>query len=319
MQLRGTMPIALALALALIAPAAASAAKKPGATTGAAASIAPTTATLNGRVDPNNAATTYFFQLGTTSLYGTNTAVTAAGGGANPRAVSVPLSGLAPATTYHYRIVAQNRLGITRGEHKTFKTKPQPLGLSLAATPNPVPIGKPTVLGGQLTGTNNAGRQIVLESNPWPYVQGFLPVGNALVTDAAGNFAFSLLSVPVTTQFQVHVAARPEVASTALFVGAALRVGTGKKKTARYRHSATVRFRGSISPQNDGGRVSIQKLSGGVWVEKANTVAEDAGESGSRYAKSVRIHTSGKFRIVAEAAGQYASGIGRTVVIKAPR
>ena len=319
MQLRRTTPIGLALALALIAPAAASAAKKPGVTTGAAASIAPTTATLNGRVDPNNAATTYFFQLGTTSLYGVNTAVTAAGGGADARAVSVPLTGLAPATTYHYRIVAQNRLGISRGAHKTFKTKPQPLGLSLAATPNPVPIGKPTVLSGQLTGTNNAGRQVVLQGNAFPYLTGFQPVGNAIVTDAAGNFTFALLSVPVTTQFQVHVAQRPEIASPPLVVGAALRVGTGKKKVARYRHSATVRFRGSISPQNDGGRVSIQKLSGGVWVEKSNTVAADAGETGSRYAKSVRIHTSGKFRVVAEATGQYASGIGRTVVIKAPR
>jgi len=72
MLLRGTMLIAVALAL--LAPAAASAATKPGARTGSAASITPTTATLNGRVDPNNAATTYFFQYGTTSLYGTNTA-----------------------------------------------------------------------------------------------------------------------------------------------------------------------------------------------------------------------------------------------------
>ena len=319
MQLRRTLPIALALALALIAPAAASAAKKPGATTGGAASITPTTATLNGRVDPNNAATTYFFQLGTTSLYGVNTAVTAAGEGANGAAVSVPLTGLAPATTYHYRIVAQNRLGITRGQHKTFKTKPQPLALSLAATPNPVAPGKPTVLAGQLTGTNNASRDIVLQSNAFPYLAGFQPVGNAVVTDAAGNFAFTLLSVPVTTQFRVYIAQRPDIASAPLVVGAALRVGTSKKKTARYRHSVTVRFRGSISPQYDGGRVSIQKLSGGVWVEKSNTVASDAGDSVSRYEKSVRIQTSGKFRIVAEATGQYTSGVGRTVVIKAPR
>ena len=167
------MPIALALALALIAPAAASAAKKPGATTGAAASVTPTTATLNGRVDPNNAATTYFFQLGTTSLYGTNTAVTAGGRRApTPARSACRSAGLAPATTYHYRIVAQNRLGITRGEHKTFKTKPQPLGLSLAATPNPVPTGKPTVLAGQLTGTNNAGRQSRVAEQPVP-----LPAG----------------------------------------------------------------------------------------------------------------------------------------------
>ena len=319
MQLRRTTPIALALALALLAPAAASAAKKPGATTGAAASITPSTATLNGRVDPNNAATTYFFQIGTTSLYGSNTAVTAAGGGANPRAVSVPVSGLAPATTYHYRIVAQNSLGMTKGAHRTFKTKPQPLGVTLAATPNPAKAGTPTVLAGQLTGTNNANRGVVLQSNPFPYLQGFANVGNALITDAAGNFTFQLLALPVTTQFRVVMTQNPAVVSPVVVAGAALRVGTSKKKVARYRHSVTVRFRGSVSPQFDGGGISIQRLQGGVWVEKAHTFAKDAGDSRSRYRKLLRVRHSGQYRVVAQSDGQYVSGTGRTVTIRAPR
>ena len=105
-----------------------------------------------------------------------------------------------------------------------------------------------------------------------------------------------------------------------LVVGAALRVGTGKKKTARYRHSATVRFRGSISPQNDGGRVSIQKLQRRRLGREGQHRRQGRRRVRARATrKSVRIHTSGKFRVVAEAAGQYASGIGRTVVIKAPR
>ena len=316
-MLRGTL--LFALALALLAPGTAGAADKPGATTGAAASIAPTTATLNGRVDPNKVATTYFFQYGTTSLYGATTAVTAAGNGANNVAVSVPVAGLAPATTYHYRLVAQNSAGITRGEHKTFKTRPQPLGLSLAAAPNPVHSGKSTVLAGQLTGTNSANRGVVLQSNPFPYLQGFVNVGNALVTDAAGNFAFPVLSVPVTTQYRVVMTQRPEVVSPVALVGVALRVGTDKKKVARYRHSVTVRFRGSIWPQNDGGGVSIQKLQKGVWVEKAHTFAKEAGDSVSRYRKLVRIQSSGQFRVVAQAAGAYVEGAGRTVTIRAPR
>ena len=54
-MLRGA--ILLAAVLALTAPAAASAAK-PAATTGGAASIAESSVTLNGRVDPNGKATT---------------------------------------------------------------------------------------------------------------------------------------------------------------------------------------------------------------------------------------------------------------------
>jgi hypothetical protein len=317
MLLRGTMLIAVVLAL--LAPAAASAASKPGARTGAAASITPTTATLNGRVDPNRAETTYFFQYGTTSLYGTNTAATPAGSGAHAAHVSVPIAGLAPATKYHYRIVAQNRFGIKRGDRRTFTTKRQPLGVTLAANPNPIAPGASTTLGGQLTGTNNANREVVLQSNPFPYTQGFLKAGNPQVTDASGNFAFPVLSMPVTTQFKVVLAQRPEVTSPIVVVGAALQVKTDTKKVARGRRSVTVRFRGSVSPQNDGGRVSIQKFRSGTWTEIAHTRAKDDGSSKSRYKTRVKIFRSGKFRVVAEAVGQYVTGAGRAISISVRR
>jgi hypothetical protein len=309
----------VAVAVALLAPAAASAASKPGVRTGGAASITMNSATLNGRVDPNNAETTYFFQYGTTSLFGTNTAVAAAGSGANGVAVSVPISGLAPATKYHYRLVAQNRFGITKGERRTFTTKRQPLGVTLAANPNPVAPGAATTLAGVLSGTNNANRDVVLQSNPFPYTQGFLNAGNPQVTDAAGNFSFPVLSVPVTTQYRVVLAQRPEVTSPIVVVGAALQVRTDTEKVARHRHSVSVRFRGSVSPQNDGGRVDVQKFRNGVWTEIAHTRAKDAGSSKSVYDTRVRIFRSGLFRTVAEAEGQYVTGAGRAIRIKVRR
>jgi hypothetical protein len=307
------------VAVALLAPAAASAASKPGVRTGGAASITMNSATLNGRVDPNNAETTYFFQYGTTSLFGTNTAAASAGSGANGLAVSVPISGLAPATKYHYRLVAQNRFGITKGERRTFTTKRQPLGVTLAANPNPVAPGAATTLAGVLSGTNNANRDVVLQSNPFPYTQGFVNAGNAQVTDAAGNFSFPVLSVPVTTQYRVVLAQRPEVTSPIVVVGAALQVRTDTDKVARHRHSVSVRFRGSVSPQNDGGRVGIQKFRNGVWTEIAHTRAKDAGSSKSVYNTRVRIFRSGLFRTVAEAEGQYVTGAGRAISIKVRR
>jgi hypothetical protein len=309
----------VAVAVALLAPVAASAASKPGVRTGGAASITMNSATLNGRVDPNNAETTYFFQYGTTSLFGTNTAVAAAGSGANGVAVSVPISGLAPATKYHYRLVAQNRFGITKGERRTFTTKRQPLGVTLAANPNPVAPGAATTLAGVLSGTNNANRDVVLQSNPFPYTQGFLNAGNPQVTDAAGNFSFPVLSVPVTTQYRVVLAQRPEVTSPIVVVGAALQVRTDTEKVARHRHSVSVRFRGSVSPQNDGGRVDVQKFRNGVWTEIAHTRAKDAGSSKSVYDTRVRIFRSGLFRTVAEAEGQYVTGAGRAIRIKVRR
>jgi hypothetical protein len=62
------------LVLGLLVPAAAGAAvSKPEARTLGASGRTPTAATLSGTVNPNGTATTYFFQFGTTSLYGTNT------------------------------------------------------------------------------------------------------------------------------------------------------------------------------------------------------------------------------------------------------
>jgi hypothetical protein len=315
---RGTMLVAVAAAL-LLAPATASAAARPAVKTGGVSSVTFSSATLNGKVDANNAATTYFFQIGTTSLYGSNTAVTPIGSGANPRRVSVAVAGLAPSTRYHYRIVAQNSHGIRKGADRTFKTRLQPLGVTLAANPPTVAPGGAATLAGQLTGTNKANRDVVLQSNPWPYTQGFANVGNPQVTDAAGNYSFPVLSVPVTTQFRVLLRQRPEVVSPIVVLGAALQVRTKARKVARHRHSVSVRFRGGVSPQNDGGRVDIQKLRNGVWTTIAHTRAKDAGSSKSRYKTRVRIFRSGQFRVVAEAEGQYVSGAGRTIKLKVRR
>jgi hypothetical protein len=302
----------------LLAPAAAQAAR-PGVTTGGVSNVTFNSATLNGRVDPNRAETSYFFQYGTTRVALTNTGATSAGAGRNGRAVSVAIGGLAPFTRYHYRLVAQNPDGTTIGGWRRFTTRRQPLGVTLAANPNPIAPGGSTTLGGQLTGTNNAGRDVVLQSNPFPYTQGFLNASNPQVTDMAGNFAFPVLSTPVTTQFRVVLAQRPEVTSPIVVLGAALQVRTRTRKVERHRHSVSVRFRGDVTPQNDGGRVSIQKFRNNTWVEIAHTRAKDAGSRRSRFRTRVRLFRSGLYRAVAETEGAYVTGAGRAIRIRIRR
>ena len=132
---RATCWIIAALAASLALPGLAQAqATKPSVSTGAAANLTPATATLLGRVTPNGAQTTFVFQYGLTKLYTAATPVTAAGAGGAAISVTGDLAGLAPATTYHYRLVAINRVGTRNGADRTFKTQPQPLGLTLAAT-----------------------------------------------------------------------------------------------------------------------------------------------------------------------------------------
>lgn len=310
--------IIVAVAAALFASAPALAATRPAVTTGGTADLTFSSVTLKGQVDANGAPTTYYFELGLTKLYDVKTAPATATGTA-PKAITAAVTGLAPATRYHYRLVAQNSEGIARGVDRTFKTRAQPLGVTLGATPNPVVPGAGATLSGQLTGTNNDNRQVILQSNPYPYTQGFQNTGNPIVTNADGTYSFAVLSVPVTTQFRVLMPAKPEVQSPIVIVGAALQVRTDAKKVKRHAHSVGVRFKGSITPSAAGKQVVIQKNRGGVWSTVASTHAIADGASRSTYSKRLRIRRSGDFRVVVVSNDQYTTGAGRVVHIKAPR
>ena len=109
---------AAAVALAGVA----AAASAPTAKTGSATLVKQNSALLHGTVNPNGASTTYFFQWGLTTSYGTNGAPVSAGRGVRALGISRPATGLVQGTTYHYRLVATNEFGTTVGGDRTFKT-----------------------------------------------------------------------------------------------------------------------------------------------------------------------------------------------------
>lgn len=98
----------------------------PAATTSPATAIGLTGATLNGSVNPRGNATTYRFQLGTSTAYGTTVPVPdgTVGSDSSDHAISQAVTGLAPATTYHYRIVATGFGFTVPGDDMTFTTAP---------------------------------------------------------------------------------------------------------------------------------------------------------------------------------------------------
>jgi hypothetical protein len=81
-----------------------------------------TSATLAGTVDPNGHSTSWYFEYGRTAAYGTKTASQNAGTSKGARAVSVPISGLTPGTTYHFRVVATSSAGTAYGADAAFTT-----------------------------------------------------------------------------------------------------------------------------------------------------------------------------------------------------
>jgi len=104
-----------------------------------ASGVTATAATLNGVVTPGGTDTTYTFEYGTTTGYGSSTAVTDAGSGSADELVQAALTGLQPSTTYYYRLDT-TALGVTSdGPQQTFTTlaPPAPAGMTLATTALP--------------------------------------------------------------------------------------------------------------------------------------------------------------------------------------
>ena len=102
--------------------AAAGQATAPIVVTGAATLITDTTATLNGTVNPAGSATTYQFQYGLTTAYGSTTTAASAGSGFTAVPESASLTGLTLGTVYHFRVTATNAAGTSNGADATFTT-----------------------------------------------------------------------------------------------------------------------------------------------------------------------------------------------------
>jgi hypothetical protein len=93
-------------------------------------------ATIKAQVNPDQFATKYHFEYGETKSYGTEVPLGGAsiGSGAEPVAVSAPLSGLKLGVTYHFRVIASNEAGVTSGSDQVFTTiAPAPIDSESAA------------------------------------------------------------------------------------------------------------------------------------------------------------------------------------------
>jgi len=104
----------------------------PSAQTSAASGIERTAANLNGQVSPNKASTRYWFEYGTTANLGAITSFQSVGSGSNTTAAASSLTSLQPATTYYFRLDAQNKFGTVIGAIMNFETS------GPAATVSPV-------------------------------------------------------------------------------------------------------------------------------------------------------------------------------------
>ncbi len=186
-HLRGAaarLTLAVAICASLVATAAfaatASAATEPEippiVTTGPAVAVAGGF-TLNATIYTYSLDTHYHFEYGTTTAYGTNVPVPDADAGTNPVVqVSQMVTGLAPNTTYHYRVVAENSKGPGSSADATFTT---------AANPSAPPPPAPPAGGGETgSGGSAKGKQVKLKAVP--------SKGRSILATASGQSLYSL-------------------------------------------------------------------------------------------------------------------------------
>jgi hypothetical protein len=99
----------------------------PAVTTNAASAVTSSGATVGGSVNPEGQSTTYRFDYGTSTSYGSSVPSPAGSAGSGTSAVteSASLTGLRPGTVYHYRIEATNATATTDGSDQAFTTAGQ--------------------------------------------------------------------------------------------------------------------------------------------------------------------------------------------------
>ncbi len=109
------------------------------------ATISNSTAFVSGKITPNGAQTSYWFDYGPTTALLNHTTKQDIGAGYTAITAPTNITGLKANTQYFFRLNAQNSIGVTRGEVRSFTTN---------STPG-VPGKVPTV---QTTGPSNVAR-----------------------------------------------------------------------------------------------------------------------------------------------------------------
>jgi len=124
-------------------------------------SVTYTSATLNGTVNPHDLSTTVTFEYGLTTSYGSTAEASPSPATGNEMVnVSAQISGLFPATTYHYRIKTVNSLGTTYSEDMTFTTPAIPPAATTADATDKTATG--ATLNG-IVNANNSSTTVTFE------------------------------------------------------------------------------------------------------------------------------------------------------------
>lgn len=307
--------LALLSFAALAAPA--QAATRPVVSTAPAVNISPLSATVGGNVTAGSDAATVHFEYGTTKKYGHKTASQAVGAGTTPVPVFATLSGLRSSTRYHFRLVAVSKAGRRASSDRSFKTLPPTT--APVFTPNPVVFGRPFTISGQLIGTGASGARVTLLGTPFPFTQPFGQIGNKVVANPDGTYAFTFTSAVITTQLRIHADTNPPINTPVITMPVSSLISLNV--TSHTRRGRRVRFSGTVRPPQNGLLVRIQRrVRGGAFRTVGQTNLRRRDAHSSKYGLRLRLKRSGTYRaVVISAGGAISQGVSPAKSIRVTR
>ncbi len=273
----------------------------PAVTTGAAQGVAVTSATLTGSVDPKGLSTNWHFDYGTTTSYGSKTPSKSAGNHTGAVAVSAAIAGLAPGTTYHYRLVASSSAGTTTGSDLTFAT---PVAVTIKSSGFRVVAGNFVTLSGVLTGAQ-PGVVVTI------YGQSFGSSSNAQVATVltGGGGTWSYAARPrIQTTYQ---AGANGATSTTVTIGVQPAVSLARITGARF----ATKVAGASSFA--GKQVKLQRKSGDQWVTVA--FRRLSSSSGAVFPAALLPQGTSTIRValsVNQAGPGYLGGLSRELTVR---
>lgn len=284
-------------------------------------------ATLLGTVNPRGSATSYYFEYGATTAYGKRTTGATLPAGSVTVKVGQSAPGMLPG--WHYRLVASNASGAKQGKDRIFtQRKSRRAKFKLTKPKEAIVYGGSFVLSGALSGTGNAGRQLVLQASPYPYLTSFETVaGTTVTTTATGAFSFRIPHLLTSTQYRVSTLDPRPLYSSLVTVRAAYRV-TLRAKTSK--HGGIARLYGTVTPAIVGARVLLQlnkKVRPGNtekteerttrFATQFSTKTKRGTRTLSRFSTIVKVSKGGSYRAHVEPAkaGAFAAGDSATVVL----
>jgi len=299
------------------------------ASTGRATHVLATSALLNATITPNGSPTSYYFQYGTTTSYGSQTPSVNVGSGTSKIKVGKAVSGLLSGVTYHYRVVAVTATGGSfPGKDRTFTVGKHRLKFEMPKTAEVV-VGVPFALSGTLGGLGNGAHAIALQASTFPYREAFKTISAPAVTDATGHFTFSVPPILASTEYRVTTLDPRPLYSKTETVHAAAKV-TLHVRSSKVR--GFVRLYGTVAPAAVGAPIIFQvheavKPGAGKpgsqvtakFVDQFTTVVKKGGKTFARFSAIVKVRVGGRYRagVKLPRAGAVVSGYSPTVVLEA--